>query len=700
MPNAHEEATIKTRARHDAAKPPSADLGSSKNRRSDIQGLRALAVLAVVVFHAGLPVPGGFTGVDVFFVISGFVISLGLLRQLARTSQISLMRFYVRRIRRLMPPLAIVLVVTLAASALLQSPFGFQQDTAAVGIGAALWSANIAIYGRVGGYFDRAADELPLLHTWSLSVEEQFYLVFPLLLLVLWRLSRGRIRLAAVGLGLVCALSFGFAVLTSYDLVSGIDNGAAFAFYMSPSRAWEFGAGALLALLAHAGYSLPKRFAPVAAASGLAGLIGCMFWVDRSMAFPGWVALAPVALTVLLIAGATAASPTVTVLSSRPMTWVGDLSYGWYLWHWPFIVFARLIWPASVLATCLAAAASLLPAWLSYRFVEEPIRAGSFGRRLSTARSRTPHGAGRVAVACMLTPLLLFVAFGYVTNQHWGNERIAHAAAQTESFPVGYANGCHEGGPVQDRNLAECTWNAEYSDSVYLVGDSNAGMYADGLVEATAQAHQRLIVGARSNCPFINASVNGAGNTADCDDYVQQTQDWLSRQAPATVVLAAAADQITDDGATITDPATGELADTDEKKAEVWSNALSSTINTLRSAGHRVIVIGVVPHFYAPQGGYWSTVHCAMIDFVESTDACGAEQPLSEADRDQQFALAAQAEAAASSGATLLDVRSAICTDGLCQTVRDDQFIYREGKHISRTMSEQLAPQLAAALAT
>lgn len=667
-------------------------------RRSDIQGLRAIAVLAVVVFHAGLPLPGGFTGVDVFFVISGFVISLMLLRQLAATSRIALGEFYLRRVRRLMPALAIMLVATLAGSVLLQSPFGFQQDTAAVGVGAALWSANIAIYSRVGGYFDRAADELPLLHTWSLSVEEQFYLVFPLLLLGLWRLARGRIRFAAAGLALVCAVSFAFALLASYNLVDGIDRGADFAFYMSPARAWEFGAGALLALAVHAGRTLPRRAAPAAALLGLFGLGGSLLWIDRSTPFPGWVALVPVVSTMLLIAAGSHPSRTVAALSARPMTWLGDLSYGWYLWHWPLIVFARLIWPGSLLATVLAAGLSLLPAWLSYRYVEEPVRAGTFrlGRRTAPAVRR--RRVWRVAVACMLVPLMLFGGFGILAGQHWGSQRIAAGAQQTESYPIGYEDGCHEGGPLPKRDLAACTWNEQYADPVYLVGDSNAGMYADGLVEATARTEHRLVVGARSNCPFIGASVHAAGSTKDCDAYVAGTTEWLTQQPPATVVLAAAADQITDDSATITDPQTGELAKTEEQKAALWRESLSSMISTLRAAGHRVVVIGVVPHFTAPQGGYWSTVDCAIVDLAESTSTCGVEQSLQDADQDQQLALAAQATAAAESGATLVDLRGAICTDGVCSTVRDDQFVYREGKHISQAMSRELAPQLAAAL--
>ncbi len=661
--------------------------------------MRALAVITVVLFHGGVDMPGGFVAVDVFFVISGYVITAMLLRQLVRSSRIKIREFYVRRIRRLMPALALMLVGTLLGSALLQSPFGFQQDTAAVGIGASIWTGNIAILGRVGGYFDRAADELPLLHTWSLSVEEQFYLVFPFLLLLAWRLARGRIRTVTLSVLFVSAASFVFSLSTSYDLVDSISSGSQFAYYMTPTRAWEFGAGILVALALHQGYTIAAYIAKPLAIFGLAGLVGCFYWIDSTMPFPGWVALAPVAFTGLLIITGTSGGPVTDLLSCKPMTWIGDRSYGWYLWHWPFIVFASLLWPTSESAVLLAGFVAIVPAWLSYRFVEEPIRRGTFRLRRRTADRPPSTGVVRVAAAAMLLPLLVFLAYGYGTKHHWGNDRLTDAAKQTETYPEGYDEGCHEGGPLPERDLSGCTWHSEYSDTVYLVGDSNAGMYSDGLIEATEQTQQRLIVGARSSCPFILASSHASNlHTADCDEYVDETLTWLTERPPGTVVISAAASEILNDGTTLEDPNTGKVAETAEKKASLWDTALSSVISKLRSAGHDVVVIGVIPHFYNPGGGYWTTAHCALIDFAQSSAQCGATQSRSDADELQSLPLQAEHDAAEQAGASYLDLRDELCPDGVCQTVRDDTFMYRDGKHISKAASAQLAPQLAAAI--
>src|SRR4029077_15604359 len=189
---------------------------TGSGRRLDIQGLRALAVLAVVAFHAGLPFPGGFVGVDVFFVISGFVITSMLQREWEATGRIRFGAFYLRRFKRLTPALALMVVVTAIVSALVLSPLGAQQTVAETGVGAMLLVANGVIAGNTGGYFDAPAAANPLLHTWTLSVEEQFYLAFPAILALGWFLTRRfrwRTNTAGVIVGLVAAVSFGLALL-------------------------------------------------------------------------------------------------------------------------------------------------------------------------------------------------------------------------------------------------------------------------------------------------------------------------------------------------------------------------------------------------------------------------------------------------------------------------------------------------------
>ena len=229
-------------------------------RRLDIQGLRAVAVLVVVLFHAGLPLPGGFVGVDIFFVISGFVITGMLAREWQRSGRIGFGGFYARRFKRLTTALALMVTVTVLLSVVIASPLGAQQVTAQTAIGAMLLVANLVIARTTGGYFDSAAEANPLLNTWSLSVEEQFYLVFPLVLLVGWvvraKITRGRWAPALL-VAAVAAVSLGLMLLTSRGGQVPFISDELVGFYGPLSRAWEFAAGALLALV-----SGPKSRAP------------------------------------------------------------------------------------------------------------------------------------------------------------------------------------------------------------------------------------------------------------------------------------------------------------------------------------------------------------------------------------------------------------------------------------------------------
>lgn len=308
------------------------------HRRADIQGLRAIAVLLVLAYHAGLPLPGGFRGVDVFFVISGFVITAMLLRQLSAGGTISLRRFYLQRARRLTPALAAVVLAVAAASVFLESPLGEQQVTSRTGIAALLLSANYAIHGTVGGYFDAAAEQNPLLHTWSLSVEEQFYLVFPFLVLAAWRIGRGRRSLLALMLGVAGAASLGLAVATA---LKGADS---LLFFGSPTRAWEFAAGALLAL-GRRSNSERIRGGGTAAAAGAVLLLVAAMLPEGTGSYQLATGLLTVVATVLVLAAGVAGNAFSRALGRKLPVWIGDRSYSLYLWHWPLVVLAEKALP-------------------------------------------------------------------------------------------------------------------------------------------------------------------------------------------------------------------------------------------------------------------------------------------------------------------------------------------------------------------
>lgn len=338
--------------------------------RRDIDGLRAIAVLSVVLFHA-FPawLRGGFTGVDIFFVISGFLISSILLRELGQ-GRFSFAHFYARRIRRIFPALVAVMGASLAFGWIALFPDEYQQLGKHT-VGGAGFAANFFYWAQVG-YFDTAAETKPLLHLWSLGIEEQFYIVWPVVLLLAWKLRLNLLWTAAL-LGLA---SFGLNLAT-------VTHNATAAFYNPASRAWELLIGAGLACLharaAGAGQPrLPKLSPNLLAWSGVALLVAGLALITRDRHFPGGWPLLPTLGAVLLIAAGPQAWFNRVVLSNRVLVWIGLISYPLYLWHWPLLSFAQIV-ESGVPAPGIRAAAvgaAIVLAWLTYLLVERPLRGG------------------------------------------------------------------------------------------------------------------------------------------------------------------------------------------------------------------------------------------------------------------------------------------------------------------------------------
>jgi peptidoglycan/LPS O-acetylase OafA/YrhL len=349
--------------------------------RPDIDGLRAIAVLAVVLFHA-FPtlLPGGFIGVDVFFVISGYLISGILLRELQQ-GRFSIAGFYVRRVKRIFPSLLAVMLACLAFGWYALFPDEYAQLGKHVG-GGASFSANFFYWAQVG-YFDTSADTKPLLHLWSLGIEEQFYIVWPAVLLLAWR-RRANLLMVTAALAL---LSFALNE-------AGIVHHATATFYSPLSRAWELLGGAMLACAAHGKPVQGRADAKANLAAFLAvALLAAGLALTRPERFPGWRALVPVAAAMLLIGAGPRAWFNRVVLGNPVAVWIGLISYPLYLWHWPLLSFAQIVeghQPAPRIRIVAMLAAVAL-AWLSYRLLERPLR-GLGGRR-----ARMP-----VALLCVL----------------------------------------------------------------------------------------------------------------------------------------------------------------------------------------------------------------------------------------------------------------------------------------------------------
>lgn len=646
------------------------------HRRADIQGLRALAVIVVIAFHAGLPVPGGFIGVDVFFVISGFVITAMLMREWASSGRIAFGTFYLRRFRRLTPALALMVGVTIVAAAFLLSPLGPQETAAQTGIGAMLIVANAVIAATTGDYFDAAAETNPLLNTWSLSVEEQFYLIFPALLALGWILGRQRGR-QLPAIAIVAAVAIGSFALTLIGSASPW-----LGFYSPFTRAWEFAIGALLALAAPRIKSM--ALATAIALVGLVAVLASLWLIDGETPFPGpWTLLPTVGALLLILAGSNAANPVSRALGWRPIVAVGDTSYSLYLWHWPVIVFAAALWPETPWVLVVAALASLAPAVLSYRYVEQPIR-------LSRG-----HPAILIT-ATLIPPLVLAGGLWWASTNGFWSPRVQDYKQVVQSTNIAVRLGCDVGVPAGEAS-AECTWNASAPGKpILLLGDSNAAHFAEGLIAASDELDRPLTIATNTGCPMIDVRfTQSAFNQEDrrtCRSYVSKTLDWLDAQPPSTVILSAS-DRMWEGQSYVFEPA-GVRGGTPEAHA-LLEQALESTVRRIQAAGHEVVIVQTVPQWGAIAGRahrpyVWDPLDCTTFDILAGR--CQQSMPLSAAEDQHAASRAAISEVAAQTGATVIDLFPLACPEGMCSTVQDGELIYRDPTHIAPAFSLRLAP--------
>ena len=690
------------------------------SRRPDIQGLRAIAVILVVAFHAHLPVPGGFVGVDVFFVISGFVITAMLMRQWVTTGAIALGRFYFRRFLRLTPALALLVAVVAAASIVLQNPYGAQQTTARTGIGAMFLAANGVIAHSSGDYFASSATTNPLLHTWSLSVEEQFYLAFPALFLLGWLLSRrlGRRLLPPVIIvAVIAAGSFAAAVAFSYgstamSRVTEFFGGAeSFAFYSPFTRAWEFAAGALLALLLER--SPPVRRA-TATATGLLGagiVVASALLITEAMPFPGFVALLPVAGSVLLIlAGSHHTSGVSAVLSTRPLVAIGDISYSWYLWHWPIIVFTVLLFPGQRTLLLIAAIASLLPAIASYRLLEQPMR------RL---RPRSRPRAAAIIATTLAVPLAMSVVLLIGANAGWGLTSASGVAVGAAAGTAGSPSGTQqdmavadgevaggEGGSLRSQHIAvkagcvnsslnprRCTFGPENpTGTILLAGDSQAYALADGVVAAATALGYDTVVTSHTGCPFLGRESSGVHNYP-CRSWQKSIVDYALKVRPKAVLISNLSEGYVHPEAGWRTAATdgGGRAGSVDEAVSLWRKGLEPVVSTLRRAGIGVVIISSVPQMtgYTDGTSLLSQAFGSRDFSISRQDSEDYRKPAFDAER---------SVAKAYPGALVFDPHPSLCDEDTCWATHDGSVFYQDETHVSVAGSMLLVDRLSAAI--
>ncbi|MBV7395164.1 acyltransferase family protein [Mameliella sediminis] len=480
--------------------------------RGDIDGLRAVAVLAVVLYHFGLPLSGGFVGVDIFFVISGFLIGGILWREYDATGRIRLGNFYIRRFRRLAPAFFTMLLVTTALGWVILLPFEFREYGKAV-IASTVYLSNVLFF-RQAGYFDTASEDKPLLHTWSLAVEEQFYIFLPLALILL-----ARWRWGLIGTLVACwALS-----LAACILITPLSHTAA--FYLFPFRAWELLSGVLLAIWGHETRS-QWRGHPALSSVGLVMVAASIWFIPAGPLFPGVLAIPPVLGTVLLLSSGTGANTVNRLLTHPWMRMIGLISYSLYLWHWPvFTLASTLRGQMALVESMLWMALSFGLAWLSWRFVEQPVR---HARALS----------GRIVLAGMALASGAALALGAILFRTDGlparfpSEAQVHIAASGDFLQDWSRCRIADSGPLD--GLEICPIGPEGAPRLLVWGDSHVRAMKEGLDVAAHEAGVPGIILWRAGCPplFGLRKVESAATPAQ-DTACRQANKQIRQALPA-----------------------------------------------------------------------------------------------------------------------------------------------------------------------
>ena len=567
--------------------------------RADVQGLRAIAVLLVLLFHFETRIQGGYLGVDMFFVISGFVIASSTLREIDRTQSFSWKNFLRRRVRRLLPGVAVVSLLVVLASVVLMSPFGPQQTTSQMLVGAATYSSNFMLMSR--NYFSLDPKSNPLMHFWSLAVEEQFYLLWPLVIVGLLAIrskfgeKAGKLLAWVLVVSIIygtCRLFVWFSIdgptVNDYSwfrpLITRNISPERLAFYSPLTRSWEFVAGVGVALAVRS--TLVTKLRLMSNAFWLIGAVFAGMAIRLATITPGYEHGTDTATnttaTILVVLGTSLVllggefNPWVSrVLAVKPLTIVGDWSYSVYLWHWPIWVLLITTFNRSRMVTLAALVLSMMFGWAQFRWIEGPIRDGLRLPRVNFGRIV----GGFVAVAVLVYGLMSFVtpAIGKYVAGHKPEEISAHIIEKpcaTEEFAIDTASSCPYLTPGA-------------TGTAILVGDSMARSLSDGFVSAANAETLNAYVFSLPGCSFL-AFDSPFSPTLDCIGWRQNVFAALSQLQPKLVMISNMNTLYTH----------LPLADfTLEKTRDAWGYELTRTFDALAPLQVKVILVQPPPSF-------------------------------------------------------------------------------------------------------
>jgi peptidoglycan/LPS O-acetylase OafA/YrhL len=689
-----------------------------------------VAVVLVVLFHCRAGIPGGYVGVDVFFVISGFLITTQLVRELRETGRISFRGFYARRARRILPAATLTTIVTVVVAGLLLPPLAAIRvfgDARA----AAMFGANVHFAARDADYFNADLPPSPLQHYWSLSVEEQFYFVWPLLLVLsslVWlgirrrsaraalddaRLdgeaaapvsARPRFPVVIVMLAAVAVLSFAGSVLET-------PQSATLAYYSLGTRAWELAAGALVALSLPLAARLETRLAGVLTWTGVACIAAAAMIFDSSTPYPGGAALLPVAGAVAIIFAGSAARKrwgAEALLGTAPFQRVGAWSYSWYLWHWPILILAPALLGRSLSESeaLTMALISLVIAVLSFVLVERPIRRiqtfvrhpslGLTGGAVLVATSLAAVALARPVFASLhagpsvAPPVLVSRGTTPLTAQLSADLRVGVRARRVPSNLDPSVAAAAQDKPVIDKNgcllvdaaikSKPCVYGDKTSHtSVVLFGDSHAAAWFPAVNRISMREGWRLLVIAKSGCPAAAVNVVRYGRVfTNCPLWRRNAEQQIAALHPALVIVAYSQYLHGD----------RPLAGVPTGYGSTWLDGTEATFSFLHRAAARVVFVTDVPMLtqVAPDcvSGHMSNVRPCTV-----ARTTGIRYPrVTHQER----------ELAARNHIDSIDSTSWFCTPGRCPVIVDNILMYRDAQHMTPQWSRFLAPVLADAL--
>ena len=615
---------------------------TSTPKITQIQGLRALAALLVTLFHAKW-VNGGFIGVDIFYVISGFLITGLLMREIERTGTINFKEFYARRFKRLLPTSFFVLAVTAIFSWLLL-PATMRSSLGRDVIAASLYVSNYLFAWWQADYQNLDATPSPVIHYWSLAVEEQFYLLWPLLILTFFIVAtklKKKITLTLL-VGTITALSFVFSIYQT-------ETSPIWAFYSLPTRAWELGLGALLVLIP------PIRSRKLIGLLGFIFIIISAFIFGETTAFPGFNAVLPVMGTVMLIATINTWPPFLNdVANSRLFQWLGEISYPLYLWHWPLLVlpstyFAR---PLAVYERILAIIATIILADLTHRFIEQPFR-----------KTKTiPTLVFKRTVIITLVSVMIGTTIIFSSSDKIDVSGIngAVSLAEIKARPLVYDDGCHAN--YAQTQSAKCEYaNIKSQKTIVLYGDSHAAQWFPALVEIATRSGYKLVSLTKSACPSVDTVRldQGGFKMSRCNQWRINSIKRIQEIKPDVLIMSSF--QYFSQPPRFSD------------REKWWNDGQRKLLTQVNNASPHLIYLTDTPH---P---------------LRDIPACLANYSISKCNTTQR------SENLSISGFEVIDPNSWLCSR-VCPAVKDGVVAYRDASHISVDIAIALIPRLTQAL--